>query len=176
MNNNIGKKVGTAIYFHKQYLCSMKHDIVQEVRNAISSYIRGGTIFQKIDIIRVDKDSISFIEIDNFDKKINPAVKCVYRFKKHKNYWKFIDKKKGCVVNPTIIHQKELMVGDDYKGFSKSLAEEWTSIIEKSTLKVTQDRRKITKRKYWNDCIKKIELVHFELINNFKYNWNNQFI
>lgn len=173
--NKIGKKAGTALYFHKEYLCSMPEEIIKDVRSCISGYIRGGTIFKKIDIIRMDKEIINFIEVDNFDKKINPSIKYTYTFKKYKGYWRFTDKKIGCIVNPTIIHKKELMVGEDYKGFSYSLAEEWSKIIESSQINSLKDSRKILKQKYWSDCMKKLELAQFELINNFKYNWNKQF-
>ncbi|MGL5716404.1 MAG: hypothetical protein ACRCXX_13810 [Cetobacterium sp.] len=135
---------------------------------------------KKCSIIRYDDlgpylKKIVFIEFVDFNKELNPVIKAWYSFKINSNFeWEYSGKRNNSKTNPLILHKKELMVDNSYRGFSIDLAEEWTTYYTKSGIYDFHDTTKIGRKNFWDSCLKQLEEQNPEMYKNFMDRWEAQ--
>ena len=133
MKYPIGKKIGGAIYVHKNYEEQFPSDELEDAKSLLPSDF-------EYDVVKYTPKTkaFSFIISKDFDTKDEPSVNGGLSVKDGK-VKKFGD-------YGWIYHHKWQFVGDDYKGFninkSKERTNKWTALKD-------IDRSRIGQREYW---------------------------
>lgn len=117
-----GKVLPDAIYIHPSYIDSLPAPV--RVKVEIARKLIGNIDECNMLKINKEKDKVSFLVYEDFDKIAHPAL--LYSIvcdipKNHIKFWDFRSRE-----NPPILHRKDTFVGEDYPHFSK---------FEKLTLK-----------------------------------------
>ena len=144
----VGKKIGSAIYFHKYYAM----DIIP-IKILERAEIIGQARYINYDIIKWDnkKKTVSFIYCPCFNDDPFPEVLFVRTVNYKKYEYKDRDYQNGD--NPPIYHKKWLMVQDTYHGFDVEEAKKISAEVEKIIVKHRIDRKRIGFRKYWEEKV-----------------------
>lgn len=171
----IGKKIGQTIYVHKDYIDNLHDRYKKYLVNLDWEMELYTSLLEKCHIIKVEPDKVTLIECQNFDKSLNPIIQKWHKFELGQRGWEYKGPKINSAVNPLILHRKELMVAEDYKGFSVELAKEWDCMLFNSGITDFSNKNKIGRLKYWKTCISKFENQNKELYNNFIEKWEKQF-
>lgn len=131
----VGKEIGGAVYVHRQYE-SLLPQAVQAAKAALPS-----SFAYTIVKYAMSKETVSFIQSEDFDRSHEPIVGDLYTIKSDGSA-SFRSK----ATDPWIYHHKWLFVADDYKGFdvaaSKARSRQWLDLDN-------IDFRRIGKKSYW---------------------------
>lgn len=175
------KRIGYDHYFHKSQIEEATPWIKDSLENIEYSFqLLYKKILNKCDIIKVNQtrgvNEITFIEVRNFDKDLNPVIIAWYKFKLSGVTTVYKGKKLNSKSNPLILHKKELMVQENYKGFSVELSRCWTDFyFEQSGINEFRDTKKIGRKKYWDSCLQMLmDKMPTDYI-FFMNLWNKQF-
>lgn len=133
------KKVGTSIYFHKNYIPKEYKLLVEIAKKLIPKDF-------KYTIIKIDKKTyaVTFVECRDFNRVNEPIVGISYRVCDGKVKLRKPGK------NKQIYHSKELFVEEDYKGFNIEKAKERTKLW--NSIKGL-DKSKIGYLNYWIEVL-----------------------
>ncbi len=147
----ISKKVGSAIYVHRDYTHKVFPD---EVWNKTLNCFYDGHYYTQWDIAKWDsrKDTLSFIFCNDFDVDPEPSIRSVItlHLDTMKRSMRFYGDSMITVrKNPPIYHHKWLFVGDGYRKFNVSSAKKRSEEIEKIIVKHRIDKKRIGYKNYW---------------------------
>ena len=134
MFESVGKKIGSSIWVHKSQENVLPRSELEKAKEKLNGF--------SYTVIRYDKETgnFSFIKSSDFDSNSEPTVED-----------SLLVKKDGSATHtkrsedPFIYHKKELMVGEDYKGFDIQKAKDRTSKIEAMNL----NKSLIGRKSYW---------------------------
>ena len=150
----IGKKVGSAIYVHRDYIQEMiyDHGLIDHALYEKACF-KGLIAYRNWDILKWDKNkgTFSFIYCPMFDEHNEPEVlhvKTVNLLTRKITNRSFEDSK-----NPPIYHHKWLMVGEDHNKFNLSSAKKRSERIEEVIKQHRIDKKKIGFKKYWEEVV-----------------------
>lgn len=145
------KKIGANIYVHKSNGDKLSENIRLAIRLIEMKHIPSGFNFEIIKI-NTNKNTISFIQSNNWNYAREPEVGDAYVFNLEEQKGKII-KSKG-----QIYHHKWMFVSDDYKGFDVNAAKAWS---ETWTSKIPNKREvkcRIGYKKYWDEILSEYNL------------------
>lgn len=151
--NNLGKKMGNQIWFHKQYLTEM---ITEELALLFIPYIPNDFNYE---IVRWDskKEELALIECIDFNESKEPTVGRINRIIKTENGFENIKEQKQ-PKDPLIYHHKWMFVKENYKGFSVEDSKK-RSISWKNKLGIDRSvSSKIGRLSFWNNWLKENNL------------------
>jgi hypothetical protein len=147
--NNVGKYIGGALYFHKQYLDEMVPTVPQPFRKLLVTLAKDG-----FNIIKyVPNKTISLISSPDFDTAQEPRIRDYYTYNIEHDKWTYrtytgISAVTGSV---PIYHHKWLFVKDNYKGFNVEEAKRRSEYINREMDRRNINRRRIGYLKYWEN-------------------------
>jgi hypothetical protein len=144
----VGKKIGSAIYFHKYYAM----DVIP-AKIICRAELIGMAKYLNYDIIKWDKskNTVTFIYCPFFNDDPFPEV-LFCRTVNYKKY-EYTDRDYESSENPPIYHHKWLMVQDTYHGFDVEEAKKISAEVEKVIVKHRIDKKKIGFSKYWLEVV-----------------------
>jgi len=110
-NNNVGKYIGGALYFHRKYAENLYIDIDTVINES------NGKITPDFNIVKLSLSSsaITFINSPDFDTSPEPAILEYWFYNFDTDQWKYHRYEEND--NAPIYHHKWLFVTDDYTGF-----------------------------------------------------------
>lgn len=140
--NNVGKRIGGAVYFHRLYLKEMIPTVPPVAADLIRTLIPEGFNIVKF----VPKKTLSIILSPDFDTAKEPRVQEVYTYHYEHDVWSYHSYFND---NPPIYHHKWVFVKDDYTGFDVEDAKLRSSYIDAEMSRRKINRSKIGYLKYW---------------------------
>ena len=157
----IGKKVGSILYVHRDYVERYIDEIIprkifEEAKKY--GYTRLGLGWN---IAKWDKmnDTFSFINCPTFDIDPEPQIESVTtvnlrtKERKYRFYGSMVNSDIFPCRNPPIYHYKWLMVGDGYRAFLVSRARRRSLENERIIKKYGIDKSRIGYKKYWEEVV-----------------------
>lgn len=173
---SIGKRIGKTLYIHKKYIDKLDSEhqkMLQLIEKKNKEFYNN--LLDKSTIIKFDSKELSFIECINFDKSLNPQIRKWHKFSFENDDFKYLGFKTNSATNPLILHKKELMVCNDYDGFSVDLAKKWDNMLFTSNILEFSEKKKIGRLKYWKNAITLFAKENKIIYDNFIKEWEGSF-
>lgn len=122
-NNNVGKRIGGYVYFHRQY--AKDFNVVGVIADIAK---RNVFITDEYNLVKLALNgvSITLLRVPDWDKVDEPKLTASFRYN-------FIDKEGDFKVygsNPPVYHHKWLFVKDNYEGFDVEASKRRSAWIE----------------------------------------------
>lgn len=137
------KKILEKVWLHKSALKQLS----SEHRAYVKKIIRNNPI--DFDVVRFDiaTNNVTLIKVEDWNNQYEPVLVYSVTIKSDGT----VSKRNESKDNPTIYHQKELFVNEDYRGFDVKEAYERTKVWK--ALKLPSS--KIGRYKYWSEELEK---------------------
>jgi hypothetical protein len=140
--NNVGKYIGGALYFHRDYI----DDVLEEINYIIENNPDITTDFNIIKLV-FSPLSVSFINSPDFDTADEPMVTESWNYIPAVEKWTHMQ----FANNPPVYHHKWVFVKDDYPYFDVDVAKRRSEWVEALPV----NKCTIGFQKQWNKILEK---------------------
>lgn len=144
------KKIGGAVYLHRSILDHVSMDQEKLINHCLNILAKSqySKVISTFDIVKIEKETVSFIECEDWDSASEPIVGDA--FKVYLDGRVKVTKKKN---NPQIYHHKWMFVADDYDGFDVAAAKKWSEKWEAILPRTREVKSRIGYKDYWEKIL-----------------------